>query len=70
MDLIMLTMLDNGEALAKLDDMGVTTYNWPPEERAKFRVAARNAWAEWSTKTPEAKAMVESHEAFIKRLGL
>lgn len=70
MDLIMLTMLDNGEALAKLPEMGVTTYNWSPEERAKFRTAARTAWAEWSTKTPEAKAMVESHEAFIKRLGL
>ncbi|ASJ71208.1 TRAP transporter substrate-binding protein [Granulosicoccus antarcticus] len=70
MDLIMQTLVDEGEALGELEGMGVTTYDWSAEERGKFRDAARSAWAEWSKKTPEAKAMVESHEAFIQSLGL
>ncbi len=66
----MLTLVENGEALASLPEKGVTTYDWSPEERGKFRAAAQNAWTEWAVKTPEAKAMVESHRAFIKRIGL
>lgn len=69
-DYVMKTMVDNGEALAKMPEMGVTVYNWSPEERAKFRTAAESAWDDWGTRTPEAKAMVESHKAFIRRIGL
>lgn len=69
-DYVMVTMVDNGEALASMPEMGVTTYDWSAEERAKFRAAAQKSWAEWSQKTPEAKKMVESHEAFLKRIGL
>ena len=70
MDLIMLTLVKNGEAAAKLPAQGVTLYSWSPEERGIFRAAAQQAWANYKKKTPEAKAIIESHEAFIKRIGL
>jgi TRAP-type mannitol/chloroaromatic compound transport system substrate-binding protein len=69
-DYVMKTLVENGEALAKMPEKGVTTYNWSEDDRAKFRAAAQKAWSEWSKKTPEAATMVESHEAFLKRIGL
>ncbi|MGH1416451.1 MAG: TRAP transporter substrate-binding protein [Pelagimonas sp.] len=70
MDVMISTLVLNGEALAQMGDKGVTTYNWSNEDRAAFRAAAQGAWAEWGAKTPEAGAMVSSHEAFLKRIGL
>jgi len=69
-DYVMVTMIENGEALAKMPEMGVTVYNWSPEERAKFRAAAKSAWEDWGTRTPEAASMVASHKAFLQRIGL
>jgi TRAP-type C4-dicarboxylate transport system substrate-binding protein len=59
----------NNEAAAKLKTQGVTLYEWSPEERQKFRDAALSSWPEFAT-TPEAKALVDSHRAFLKQLGL
>jgi len=59
----------NNEAAAKLKEQGVTLYEWSPEERKKFREAALASWPEFAS-TPEAKALVESHTAFLKKLGL
>ncbi len=70
LDLMISTLVLNGEALAKMPEKGVTIYNWSEEDRAKFRAAAQSAWKEWGAKTPEAGKMVESHEAFLKRIGL
>jgi len=70
MDLIMSVIVQNGEALAELPAEGVTVYDWSPEDRAVFREAAQGAWSEWAKRTPEAAAMVDSHKAFIKRIGL
>ena len=70
MDLILQTLVDNGEALAKLPEMGVTTYNWPAADRAKFRAAAREQWNVYGGETKEGKAMVGSHVSFMKRIGL
>lgn len=69
-DYVMLTLVENGEALTSMADRGVTTYDWTTEDRAAFRAAAQDAWSAWGSKTPEAKAMVESHESFLKRIGL
>ena len=69
-DLMALTLVENGEALATLPEEGVTIYNWSAEDRAAFREAARAAWDEWAQKTPETAAMVESHKGFIDRIGL
>ena len=59
----------NNEAAAKLREQGVTLHNWSDEERKKFRQAALAAWPEFAS-TPEAQALVESHMAYLKQLGL
>jgi len=69
-DYVMFTLVENGEALTKMPEKGVTTYNWSEEDRAAFRAAAQKSWEDWGSKTPEAEAMVASHEAFLKRIGL
>lgn len=69
-DYVMFTLVENGEALTQMPEKEVTIYNWSEEDRSKFRTAAQTAWKEWSNKSPEAKAMVDSHEAFLKRIGL
>ncbi len=59
----------NAEAAAKLRANGVKLYNWSDEDRAQFRAAALSAWPEFAT-TPEAKALVASHTAYLRELGL
>ncbi|MHA3979861.1 TRAP transporter substrate-binding protein [Halovulum sp. GXIMD14794] len=70
MDLIMLTLVENGEALADLPGKGVTIYDWSAEDRATFRDAAQTAWDDWATRSPETQEFVDSHKTFIKRIGL
>ena len=60
----------NNEAAAMLREKGVTLYDWSAEDRATFRAAAQKAWQGWADKTPEARALVDSHVAFLKTLGL
>ncbi len=48
----------------------MTIYDWSAEDRAVFRAAARKAWEEWAAKTPETRKIVDSHKAFIDRIGL
>ena len=69
-DYVMATMVDNGRALAQMPEKVVNVYNWSPEKRAKFRAAAQTAWDDWGTRTPEAAAMVESRQTFLKQIGL
>lgn len=59
----------NEEAAAALKAKGVTLYDWSPEDRAEFRAGAQRAWDGWAAKTPEAKALVDSHRAFLRRIG-
>jgi TRAP-type mannitol/chloroaromatic compound transport system substrate-binding protein len=59
----------NAEAAAQLRSEGVTLSEWSSEELAKFRAAAQATWPEFAT-TPEAKALVESHMAYLAQLGL
>ena len=59
----------NAEAVAMLKSKGVTVSEWTPEDLQKFRETAQSAWPEFAT-TPEAKALVESHIAYLKQLGL
>ena len=60
----------NNEAAAMLREKGVTLHDWSAEDRAIFRNAAQSAWQGWADKTPEARALVDSHVAFLKTLGL
>ncbi|MBM7066833.1 TRAP transporter substrate-binding protein [Actibacterium sp. 188UL27-1] len=59
----------NAEAAATLREQGVTLSEWSTEELAKFRAAAQATWPEFAD-TPEAKALVESHMAYLTQLGL
>ncbi|MBT8344766.1 MAG: TRAP transporter substrate-binding protein [Desulfofustis sp.] len=65
----MLNEVRNTEAAARLKEKGVSLYAWSAEDKQKFREAALAAWPEFAT-TPEAKALVESHTAFLKQLGV
>ncbi len=60
----------NNEAAAELKEQGVTLYDWSTEDRAAFRKAAQTAWQGWAEKTPEARALVDSHVEFLGQLGL
>lgn len=59
----------NAEAAAALRAKGVSVYDWAPEDRQEFRDAAQASWPEFAS-TPEAKALVESHVAYLRQLGL
>ncbi|MEZ5835082.1 MAG: TRAP transporter substrate-binding protein [Geminicoccaceae bacterium] len=59
----------NAEAAEKLTAQGVALDNWSTEERQKFREAAQAAWTDFAT-TDAAKALLASHIAYMKQLGL
>ncbi len=59
----------NNEAAAKLRADGVEVAAWSAEDRAAFRAAALGQWDSFAS-TPEAKALVESHMAYLRVLGL
>ena len=61
----------NGEAAATLPgEKGLNLYDWSTEDRAAFHKAAQKAWENWATKSPEARALVDSHVAYMKKIGL
>jgi TRAP-type C4-dicarboxylate transport system substrate-binding protein len=60
----------NNAAAAKLKEEGVTLHDWSTEDRAAFRKAAQQNWQVWADKTPEARALVDSHIDFLGQLGL
>ena len=60
----------NEEAIKELKGKGVTLHDLSKADRLTFRVAAQKAWADWSKKTPEAKVLVDSHVAYMKKIGL
>lgn len=58
----------NAQTAKDLKAKGVNLYEWSPEELGKYRDAVQKGWVEFAT-TPEAKALLESHIAFLKDLG-
>lgn len=59
----------NAEAAAELRAAGVTLSAWSEEDLQTFRDVAQATWVEFAT-TPEAKALVASHIAYLTQLGL
>jgi len=59
----------NTEAVAEMRAQGVTISQWSEEDLQEFRNVAQATWPEFAT-TPEAKALVDSHIAYLKALGL
>ena len=70
MNLMMKTLVLNGEAAAKAPKVGLNLYDWSKEDRATFRAAAKSRWQEWAKKTPETAELVKSHVDFLDRIGL
>lgn len=65
----MFNEVKNTEAAASLKAKGINLYDWSAEDRQKFRDAAQASWPEFAS-TPEAKALVKSHIAYLTKLGL
>ncbi len=59
----------NEEAASMLKEKGVMLYDWSAEDRAEFRAGAQRAWDGWADKTPEAKALVDAHRTFLRKIG-
>ncbi len=62
--------IDDRQAAAALSEAGVTLYDWSVEDRQAFRKVAREVWADWATRSPEAQAAYESHVAYMTRIGV
>jgi TRAP-type mannitol/chloroaromatic compound transport system substrate-binding protein len=62
--------VENAKAAAELPEKGVTLHEWSPEQRAEFRTASLEAWETWADRTPQARAIVDSHYEFMGLLGL
>ena len=48
----------------------MTLHAWSQEDRNTFRAAAQDAWTDFAAGSEQAEALVESHKAFLKQLGL
>ncbi len=60
----------NAEAVKELTAKGVGLYDFSTADRLTFRTAAMKAWETWKKKSPEAKALIEMHVAYMKSIGL
>ena len=60
------------KALVSRDNAGgdIEVINWSLEERNKFREIATGAWEETADKSPEARAALEAHYAYMRTIGL
>lgn len=57
------------EAQAR-DDLEVTFIAFGEEDAATFRAMTQDVWADWGSRSSNAQAIVDSHQAFLEQLGL
>jgi TRAP-type mannitol/chloroaromatic compound transport system substrate-binding protein len=60
----------NQKAAAELSEKGITLHDWSAEDRAEFRKVAQANWQRWADRSPEARALVDSHIEFMTLMGL
>ncbi|MDE2791089.1 MAG: TRAP transporter substrate-binding protein DctP [Paracoccaceae bacterium] len=70
LDLALLTAVRDGEASVALTEQGVTLHDWSVEDRKAFRDFAQGRWADWGAKSPAAQAVLDSHLAYMSKIGL
>lgn len=51
-------------------ELGVTFIEFGAEDATRFREMLLEVWADWSAKGPDAQAIVDSHKAYMKSLGI
>lgn len=61
--------VSNARTAKELRAKGINLYEWSETELNKYRAAVKSGWTEFAT-TPEAKALLENHIAFLTDLGL
>ena len=61
--------IDDKKAASDLTAAGVALNDWSAEDRSAFRKIAQEVWADWATRSPEAKAAYDSHIAYMTGLG-
>lgn len=65
-----LTAEDEAATKKATEELGVTIYEFGPEDAAAFRGMLLEVWDDWGAKSPEAQQIIDSHKAFMKQEGL
>jgi len=65
-----LTAEDNAATQKATGELGVTLIEFGADDASKFRDITVDVWADWSKKSGDARAIVDSHKAFLGTLGL
>jgi len=65
-----LDLKDRDLAARDTADPNVEVINWSQDDRDKFRAIAAKVWEEVAAKSPEARAALDAHLAYMKRIGL
>jgi len=60
----------DAQAARDLKASGVALHDWSQEDRAAFRNVAKQAWEKVASRSPEARKVLDSHTAFMKKIGL
>lgn len=69
-DLAEQSRTENERAAEELTAEGVTLHDWSDEDVREYRDFAQSVWQEWAERSPLAKRAVESHVAYMKKIGL
>jgi TRAP-type C4-dicarboxylate transport system substrate-binding protein len=69
-DLAEQSRVENEQAAKELTAEGVTLNAWSDEDIAEYRKFAQSVWQDWAERSPLAGEAVESHIAYMKKIGL
>lgn len=67
---VILTEEDAAATEKAKSELGVTLIEFGEEDAAKFRQMLLEVWDDWAEKSPEAKAIIDSHKAYLAKIGL
>lgn len=70
MDIAEQSRVENEEAAERLAEQGITLHAWSDEQVGEYRKFAQEVWQEWGDKSPMARKAVDSHVAYMKKIGL
>lgn len=60
----------NEKSAGDLKKDNIVLSEWSESDKKTFRSTAQSVWMEWSTKNEITKRLVESHVAYMKKIGL